>query len=197
MRHHMAKDSGGVSPTRVSSNRQADLSTRCGPCRSLWTASSPSQPQSRSTWTTLTWEVIHRQETLCGSPGAQRRMSSTTVEQKNIGVGGALKWIEGTAYFCQHHASPKVAQLRAKWDFLSHNFSPGRKENGWASEFPASPAVWDCQRDSCRFQASKLEAPWLGEGRGLGEQQIKLSKGIKGTWSLKAALSGHPPRSHW
>ena len=96
----------------------------------------------------------------------------------------ALKRVRGRVWHYLHHTSPKAAELRAKKYLPQPEIYPVESRMcEWAPGFPSG--VGCCQRGSflsCPVQNTKLGASWLGGGNSLGDRQIELLEGIKGTW---------------
>lgn len=141
----MQRDPERVLPTHVSGNRLTNLSTSCGPCNSLWTSSSPSWQRSGAPgehW--LGQSPTEGQESFCGSPGFQRRSSSTLLkrESEKKREFGEIGVDRQTAWLCLHHPSPRWHRLGLNETCLAWGLFHGGKKD-LVNELLAYPAVWD------------------------------------------------------
>lgn len=82
-----------------------------------------------------------------GSLGVQQKSSNTPLGQKKNQRISPLKRVRRSVSLYPHHLSPKVAQLKAKKDFLGSSFSHRDK----VSKRPASPDVGDAAHEAHYF----------------------------------------------
>ena len=116
IQQHTPRDPREVPPTYASGNRKTDfiqykLWNQHGPEHWL----QPAQPWNGSTWKTLTYVDTHRGESLCRSPGFQRRSFRTPLEQKTISSAGereSSEWASG---------SPSSERSCYRNPFLTHS----------------------------------------------------------------------------
>lgn len=165
-----AKDPERVLPTHVSSNRLTELNTSCGTCSSLWTSSSPSWQWSGAPgehW--LGQSPTEGQESFCGSPGFQRRSSSTLLEKKmNL---EKLEWVKEQFNAACITSPLRLHSVELSETCLAWDYFPWRKERSgeWTPGF--SNCMGHCQGliSAPGIQSPKLEAPWIKGGRRLGK----------------------------
>ena len=152
IQHHTSRDLGGLWPPHASGNRHIDLSPTCGSWSGSWTDWSSSQPQFRKPYRALIQTIIHRQESLCESPGEKFQDLIGAKPTKTL-RSDALEVVRRPSRFwpINHDQQPGWAQLRAKRALPSLWFPPtGERESMWMStwaqdaakgaQFPLTPS---------------------------------------------------------
>ena len=104
----------------------------------------PSWPWSRNPRKTLSQKITYRRESLCTSPGFQKKSSRIPLEQKNYKFG-CIGRVQRTAWPEIHHPSPKVTQLRAKRDLIPWLLSGEVRACDWHL---ASLSVWEAAKEA-------------------------------------------------
>lgn len=169
IQHHMPRNSGGVSPTFVSDNRQTNCCTSYGISNSLKTCSNPSQP-----WLGKIWKALTKADT---------EMRDFVAVQPFQGEISLSRWkkmsLNALLGDCQCHPSPKAKQRGAELcgDDLPHG---GKKSS---EQVPGYLSFVACCWQTCCSPAAYRHTEYQGRTTLTGEREDigkEAGKKIKG-----------------